>query len=365
LQRAAVCWERHGDLRSAAIILRGLGWYAESARLWLRHGNYENAAADFRQAGQPESQAECLQFAGRWAEAAAIWLDLHHSDQRFGRQAAQCSEMLGQWSSAARLWEEIGDHSNAARCREAAGDWVQAARHHLDLYSFSRAAAFYERAQQWQDAAECWSRAFRWTQAARAWARAGDLQQASACYDRAGLSEEVRLTLEKYAARNPTPSLEPPNQPGETTLSAESESQAPARNDSVSLPTGAAWDGSISISARKDDKAAVYFDLVLWDFDRGNYLQCARLLRLAGQPELAARCSTLRLVRATPDEAARLQSEIRAAICAAFYSHGRLPQPGHTPPSPVSETSWRPLWPGSEKEQLLQLTAWLRMLMRL
>lgn len=183
----------HGQPEAGARWLEKAGRTREAAQAWVRAGQPERAvrahlaggegqkAADLAESIPPDKidpvlAAEAFQAAGRWGEAAALFLESNrHKD------AATCLENLGCGAEAAWAHEAAGDWGAAAQGLERIGDLAGAA----DLYS--RSGALFE-------AARCLEECGKLEEAAQAYLEAGDRFAAAILFERLeSLDEALRI----------------------------------------------------------------------------------------------------------------------------------------------------------------------------
>ncbi|GEM_PF-6970414 len=158
-EEAAKAWERAHEP-------------AKAVRAWLTAGRPDRAVA-VAEVHPPEKldpalAAEAYRQAGRWAEAAALYLESGNP-----ADAARCLEELGCTAEAAWAHEEAGDLVAAAGSLERAGD-------------LPRAAELYEKAGMWREAARCLEGAGELAVAAERYLEAGDRLRAAELLEKVG-----------------------------------------------------------------------------------------------------------------------------------------------------------------------------------
>ena len=140
-----------------------------------------------------QREAQKLEAAKRYAEAGAIWEQLHEVDRAVsayklgGRvdKAAVCLEQDGRKVDAAGAYLASGNHARAAALYAAVRDFASAARAHL-------------RGNQREQAATCFERAEAFEDAARLYAVIGNIDRAIELYERAGKPERGRELATKH-----------------------------------------------------------------------------------------------------------------------------------------------------------------------
>lgn len=154
---AGRAWRRAGEPERALRSLLAAGQVAEAclvaeenvpgdiapslaAEAFRRAGRWAEAASLFLESGQPSDAAACLERLGCATEAA--WAREAAGDPV---AAASGLERQGSHEDAARLFREAGALADAARCYEACGDLEEAARCHREGGQLLRAAELYER----------------------------------------------------------------------------------------------------------------------------------------------------------------------------------------------------------------------------
>jgi len=167
--------------RAKAFVREAEGAWAEAALLFARHGMAERAAG-------------CYEKAEDFRSALPLWRVLGR-----GERAALCAVRLleqdGDWNGAAAAWASMGETERAVRAWERAGNWLKLAEHHGGLKAWDRAAAFFEKAGRNVEAAGCHRRAGRlqkaaeilmrsghWAEAAPVWKKLGNTEQLALCY---------------------------------------------------------------------------------------------------------------------------------------------------------------------------------------
>jgi serine/threonine protein kinase len=179
----------------AAHWLEWIGRQTEAGRAWRRAGEPERALRALLAAGQvteaamvaeehaperisPDLAAEAFRRAGRWAEAASLFLE------------------SGNPSEAAACLEQLGCAAEAAWAREAAGDSLAAAGGLERHGSHEEAAQLYRNAGCLIDAARCYEACGDVEEAARCLREAGDPLKAAGLYEKLGKLDTAMTLLQ-------------------------------------------------------------------------------------------------------------------------------------------------------------------------
>ena len=131
-----------------------LGAREEAAEHLERAGRAEAARTLRAEAalgkGDRSAAARLFEESQRWAEAAAVWLELGRQEQ-----AARCFEKAGDAAGAAAAWRAAGDALRAGRAYEAAYDYESAADCYREAGERERLAALLEKEGEFHEAAAC------------------------------------------------------------------------------------------------------------------------------------------------------------------------------------------------------------------
>ncbi|MCE5248239.1 protein kinase [bacterium] len=164
-----------------AHLLLSLGDPDGAAKWYERSGRSSDAARAWERAGQPARAVKAYLAAGE-AERAATVAEGQPPEKIEPLLAAQAYHAAGRWGEAAGLFLEAGRPAEAAQCLEALGCSAEAAWAHEAAGDLPAAAAAHERAGNLPEAAAMFRRAGAMREAARCFEAAGALQDAARCY---------------------------------------------------------------------------------------------------------------------------------------------------------------------------------------